>query len=121
MDETFRWGIRWVRADAAFVFALTLTAIAVTHGSWAQFALLLLVPDVSMLGYLVNSRVGAATYNIGHLHALPMALLVWAVTTAHTAWTLPALTWIAHIAMDQALGYGLKLPTAFKDTVLGRL
>jgi hypothetical protein len=28
------------------------------------------------------------------------------------------LIWTAHIAMDRALGYGLKYPTAFKSTHL---
>jgi hypothetical protein len=33
----------------------------------------------------------------------------------------PALIWLAHIGMDRSLGYGLKLPTAFQDTHLGRI
>ncbi len=33
-----------------------------------------------------------------------------------------AAIWIAHIAMDRALGYGLKpSPTGFTDTHLGRI
>ena len=32
-----------------------------------------------------------------------------------------AAVWTAHIAMDRALGYGLKLPTDFRDTHLGRI
>ena len=28
---------------------------------------------------------------------------------------------IAHVGMDRALGYGLKLPTSFQDTHLGRI
>jgi hypothetical protein len=28
---------------------------------------------------------------------------------------------IAHVGMDRALGYGLKLPTDFRDTHLGRI
>ena len=32
-----------------------------------------------------------------------------------------AAIWTAHIAMDRALGYGLKLPTGFTDTHLGRI
>jgi hypothetical protein len=28
---------------------------------------------------------------------------------------------IAHVGMDRALGYGLKLPSAFQDTHLGRI
>jgi hypothetical protein len=32
-----------------------------------------------------------------------------------------ALIWLAHIGADRALGYGLKYPTAFKDTHLQRV
>jgi hypothetical protein len=32
-----------------------------------------------------------------------------------------ALIWLAHIGVDRLLGYGLKYPTAFTDTHLGRV
>jgi hypothetical protein len=32
-----------------------------------------------------------------------------------------ALIWLAHIGMDRMVGYGLKYPTAFKDTHLSRV
>jgi Domain of unknown function (DUF4260) len=32
-----------------------------------------------------------------------------------------ALIWIGHIGVDRMLAYGLKLPTAFQDTHLGRI
>jgi hypothetical protein len=32
-----------------------------------------------------------------------------------------SLIWAAHIGGDRALGFGLKYPTAFKDTHLGRV
>jgi hypothetical protein len=32
-----------------------------------------------------------------------------------------ALIWAAHIAIDRVLGFGLKYPTAFKDTHLNRI
>ena len=31
------------------------------------------------------------------------------------------LIWAAHIAIDRAVGYGLKYPGSFKDTHLGRM
>jgi hypothetical protein len=35
-------------------------------------------------------------------------------------WQVP-LIWIGHIGFDRVLGYGLKYPTAFRDTHLGQL
>jgi hypothetical protein len=32
-----------------------------------QFALLFLVPDITLLGYLAASRVGAVAYNAAHI------------------------------------------------------
>ena len=82
------------------------------------FTLLFLTPDLFMLGYLLNVRIGAATYNLAHTLTLPLALLLishiqrWPLTAAI------ALIWITHIAFDRLLGYGLKYPTHFKDTHL---
>jgi hypothetical protein len=113
------WTLRWIRADGAGLLALTLWAVSATHGSWIWFFALLLAPDLSMIGYLFGPRVGAATYNAGHLYAWPVGLLV--VGLAHQAplMTTAALSWIAHIALDTVAGYGLKLSTGFEYTILG--
>ena len=42
---------------------------------WWCYLLLLLGPDIGMLGYLVNSRVGSISYNL--LHHKGLALVVW--------------------------------------------
>ena len=89
-----------------------------THGSWLQFALLFLVPDLSMLGYLAGVRAGAATYNAVHTYVGPLLLVAYSVGAAHHTALLLALIWIAHIAFDRMLGFGLKYPTRFKDTHL---
>lgn len=44
------------------------------HGSWLWFALLLLTPDLFMLGYLVNQTIGAAAYNFAHTYTVPLLL-----------------------------------------------
>jgi hypothetical protein len=104
--------------EEALLLTLTVFAYQHLHYSWLLFAILFLTPDLSMLGYLVNPRLGAATYNLVHTLTLPLALLL-ASYVEH--WHLPtelALIWTAHIALDRLLGYGLKYPTFFKDTHL---
>jgi hypothetical protein len=86
-----------------------------------MFALLILVPDLSMLGYLRNPRTGALVYNIGHSYAAPLLLLGISVLFNAAAGIMVSLVWIAHIALDRVLGFGLKLPTGFKDTHLRKL
>jgi Domain of unknown function (DUF4260) len=93
--------------------------VTVTHGSWAWFFALLLLPDASMAGYLFGSRAGAAVYNTGHMYAWPLALLFIGLTGKSPLTTTAGLSWIAHIAVDQVVGYGLKLPTMFEHTILG--
>jgi Domain of unknown function (DUF4260) len=89
--------------------------------SWIAFVVLLLAPDLGMLGYLAGPRVGAATYDLLHFEAWPVLLgLVGVLADADVAVQL-ALIWLTHIGVDRALGYGLKYPTAFKDTHLQRV
>jgi hypothetical protein len=105
-----------------------LTALIVAVGlyaqqgfSWWVFALLLLAPDLAMLGYLINLRAGSIVYNLLHTYALPLGL---AAISFGAGWPLGlqlALIWLAHIGMDRTVGYGLKYPTHFKDTHLARV
>lgn len=89
--------------------------------SWWLFAALLLVPDVSFLGYLASSRVGAAMYNVAHSLIGPMLLAAFGVLMQDTLLIAIATIWIAHIGFDRALGYGLKYSQGFSFTHLGRI
>jgi len=110
---------RWVRADAAVLLVITLWAVTTTNGSWIWFLALFLAPDLSMIGYVFGPRVGAVTYNAGHLYAWPAGLLAAGVVYHPSLATTAALSWIAHIAFDNVVGYGLKLPIGFEHTVYG--
>jgi hypothetical protein len=104
--------------EGAAVFALSLLAYHWAHGSWLLYVLLFLVPDLSMIGYAVNVRLGAITYNTVHTYIGPVVLAAFAFGLGQPmSWKL-SLIWIAHIGMDRMLGFGLKYPTRFKDTHL---
>ena len=89
--------------------------------AWWYFALLILAPDLSMVGYLAGPRIGALAYNVVHTWTAPLALFIiswW----GGVGFLLPlAFILGAHIGFDRALGFGLKLPTSFRDTHLGRI
>jgi hypothetical protein len=88
---------------------------------WLLLLLLILAPDLSMLGYLGGTTVGAVSYDVVHTYALPVALgVVGVVTDTDTAAQI-ALVWIAHIGVDRFFGYGLKYPSGFRDTHLQRV
>jgi Domain of unknown function (DUF4260) len=110
-----------LRVEGATMLAGSVLLYWMGGGSWWLFALLLLVPDLSMLGYLAGPKVGAVAYNVFHSYPLPAALgLVGLFVGAPLAASV-ALVWFAHIGMDRLLGYGLKYPTGFKDTHLQRV
>jgi len=104
--------------------AIAVAAIVVygwTGGSWWLFALLILAPDLSMFGYVAGPRVGALSYNALHILIPPVLLGLAGIVAAAPLSTHIARIWIAHISVDRALGYGLKLATGFQDTHLGRV
>ncbi|MBZ9868848.1 DUF4260 domain-containing protein [Mesorhizobium sp. CA15] len=110
-----------VRFEWVTVAALAIVCYAISGFSWWLLALLILAPDLSMLGYLAGPSVGAITYNALHILIAPLVLLLAGALLAGPITTAVALIWIAHIAIDRALGYGLKLPTGFQETHLGRI
>lgn len=82
---------------------------------------LLLLVDVSMAGYLAGPRVGAVVYNIAHTWAAAIVVLGLAWWLASAALAMAGAILLAHTGMDRVAGYGLKYPTGFADTHLGRI
>lgn len=110
---------RWLRLEGLMAFLLATYLYDQAGGSWLAFLLLFLVPDVSFAGYLAGPRVGAVVYNVAHSYVGPLALVAILLMSGLE---LPlTLVWVAHIGFDRALGYGLKYPSAFGDTHLGRI
>ena len=110
---------RPLRLEGGVALALLALAYRASGASWWLFAVHFLVSDLTMLGYLVNRRVGAAVYNIGHTYLTPAALAFAGVVPGTSALWLTGLIWGAHIGFDRLLGYGLKYPQAFQATHLG--
>jgi uncharacterized protein DUF4260 len=110
-----------LRLEGFAAFAGPLAFYANAGFSWPAFALLFLTPDLSMLAYLAGPRVGAIIYNVAHTYVAAVTLTLVGFIGSVPAAMAGGLIWIAHIGFDRALGYGLKYPTAFGDTHLGRI
>jgi hypothetical protein len=110
-----------LRLEGAAVLGAAVALYADGDWSWLAFALLLLAPDVSMLGYLAGPRAGMLSYDLVHFMALPIGLGTVGVLGDHGVAVQVALIWLAHIGVDRLLGYGLKYPTSFGDTHLQRV
>ena len=114
--------LAFLRSEGAVLLAAALAAYvtALDEPLWL-IPVLLLLPDLLMVGYLRDSRLGAWLYNLAHSYPAPAAVGTVALLTDAPVWQGVALIWFAHIGMDRAAGYGLKHETGFADTHLGRI
>jgi hypothetical protein len=110
-----------LRVEGVALLVLSVLLYRETGGGWLMFGVLLLAPDLSMLGYLARPRVGAAIYNTFHTYAVPALVGALGLIFASPLMVAVALIWFAHIGMDRTVGYGLKYPSSFKDTHLERV
>ena len=110
-----------LRLEGAALFLGALVLYFHEGFGWLALVLLALAPDLAMLGYAAGTQVGAIAYDVAHTEALPIAVAVAGVVADGDLAVQLALIWLAHIGADRAIGYGLKYPTAFKDTHLQRV
>lgn len=108
-----------LRFEEACMFGLALYLNSFLPFSAWVFWALLLAPDLSMLGYLINTRVGAVLYNLIHHKGLAIALYLAGYFLVIHELTLAGVVLFAHSSMDRVFGYGLKYADDFKHTHLG--
>jgi hypothetical protein len=82
---------------------------------WAFF----FVPDFSMLGYVINPRVGAAAYNFVHHKGVAAVCWLAGMYWQQGELQLAGLVLYGHSSFDRLCGYGLKYVDDFKHTHLG--
>jgi hypothetical protein len=102
----------------AALFLLSYHSLALPVWLWC---ILFFAPDISMLGYLINTRYGAWLYNFFHHKALALAIVTIGYSIANETLIAGGLLLFAHACFDRIWGYGLKYETGFKDTHLGSL
>lgn len=110
-----------LRVEEALMFLGSIYVFSLTDFAWWWFLALILTPDIGMLGYLINTRVGAFTYNIFHHRGISTVLLVFGWYLSNDILWLVGIIHFGHASMDRAFGYGLKYPDSFKHTHLGQL
>lgn len=122
MSGETRGGVRTVLRIEGLLVLLAALFLYARHGAgWGVFAIFFLAPDLSFLGYLAGSRIGALCYNAAHSYIGAIACFVLGAAIASPAFTAAALIWCAHVGFDRALGYGLKYAQGFGCTHLGRI
>jgi hypothetical protein len=110
-----------LKLEELFMLSLALFLFSQLDYGWGWFALLFFAPDLSMVGYLANPRLGAWTYNLVHHKGLAVALYVLGALLS-VPWLMFAGTLLfAHSSFDRVFGYGLKHEDAFQNTHLGKI
>lgn len=110
-----------IKIEELFLAALSLYLFLGQGYAWWWFPVLFFAPDLSIIGYLINPRVGAMTYDLVHHKAVAVTLFM--------AGSILALSWLAaaglilfgHSSLDRVLGYGLKHLDSFQHTHLGMI
>jgi len=104
-----------------FIASIVILIYLDVNISWWLWPVVFLLPDIGMLGYLVNPRIGAWTYNIFHLKSIALVVLAAGYFFDVKELAVAGVILFGHAAMDRTLGYGLKYPDSFKHTHLGMM
>lgn len=120
-----------IKLEELAQFVACLVCLVAFNGPWWFYFLLAIGPDIGMLGYLLNQRVGAWSYNVLHHKAVALAVaaggvLAQYINSSSTYWSIwddylvvAGLILYGHASMDRMFGYGLKFGDDFHHTHLG--
>ena len=107
-----------IKIEEIAFFALGLYLFSQLDYKWWQFMVLLFIPDLAMIGYVVNTKVGAIVYNFFHLRALWIFIYIVRAILNSQLTMLTGIMFFAHSSMDRIFGFGLKYSDDFKHTHL---
>ncbi len=110
-----------LRIEEVCMFILGVYLFTLLNMDWWWFPALILLPDIGMLGYLKNPKMGSMTYNLLHHKGVAIALYLLGIYLESYILQLIGIVLFSHSAMDRMLGYGLKFEDSFFNTHLGRI
>ena len=110
-----------LKLEELLQFALGIYLFSTLSYAWWWFLVLILLPDIGMLGYLVNTKTGASTYNVFHHKGLAILFFLAGIYFEIEVMQLIGIILFSHAALDRIFGYGLKYADNFKNTHLGHL
>lgn len=116
-----------IRLENLLIFVLSIYFILNTPDNgffiqnWYLIILIWLSFDLSMIGYLINKKLGSMTYNLIHNYLLAILIVVYGNYVGSPNLIILGLILISHISLDRFLGYGLKYPADFKHTHIQKL
>ncbi len=110
-----------IKIEELAMFILSIVLFNQLHFVWWWFIVLFFVPDLSMIGYAINTKIGAFSYNFFHHKAVAINIGLIGFYLHNEIYMLAGIIIFGHSSFDRILGYGLKYTDAFKNTHLGRI
>ncbi|MEZ4810318.1 MAG: DUF4260 domain-containing protein [Allomuricauda sp.] len=110
-----------LKLEEILMFVLGIYLFNQLDYAWWWFLVLILAPDIGMLGYLFGNRAGAFSYNLFHHKGLAILIYLGGVYFSIPLCQLIGIILFSHSALDRALGYGLKYDKGFRYTHLGEI
>lgn len=110
-----------IKVEELAMFGFSIFLFSQTSFAWWWYLVLILVPDIGMLGYLAGNRTGAITYNLFHHKAIAIVILCFGWFFSLNWLFLAGIILFGHSSMDRIFGYGLKYKDSFHHTHLGWL
>jgi len=110
-----------IKLEELGLFILGIYLFSLLNFEWWWFLVLILAPDLSMLGYIFGNKSGAFFYNIFHHRAIAVLLYIMGCYFKIEILQLSGIILFSHSAMDRFFGYGLKYESGFKYTHLGEI
>lgn len=97
-----------LRLEEFALVVLSLYLFLALDYAWWWFPLLFFVPDISLLGYLSNQKLGGTIYNFIHHKAFAILLYLLGSFTQFSALQLAGVVMFGHSSFDRALGFELQ-------------
>src|SRR5690606_14206311 len=110
-----------VKLESVALFLLSVYLFTLLNFAWWWFPVCLLLPDLSMIGYLFGTKNGAIVYNFFHHQLLAILLYLIGIYLENEIIQFIGIILFAHSTVDRIFGYGLKYFSGFQDTHLGKI
>lgn len=110
-----------IKLEETSMFGLGIYLFSTLGMEWWWFLILILLPDISMIGYAFGNKIGAFSYNLFHHKGVAILVYLLGIYLNNTTVQLIGIILFSHSAMDRIFGYGLKYTTSFQDTHLGKI
>lgn len=110
-----------LKLEEAMMFVLGIYLFGTLDYAWWWFLVLILTPDIGMVGYLFGNKIGALSYNLFHHKGIAILVYLAGAYFSIPLCQLIGIILFSHASLDRMLGYGLKYEKGFKFTHLGEI